>query len=230
MNAQSYLAQSLSDRLARLEEAQSAPAPFKAPPMERQLQEFAKSHPMPKPKAPIFPDGQAVYPKGLPLTAKAAPPKCPYWHAPMPKGARVQAAANVPRPKERGEAAMITHSINQHFSIPGNQNVLIFPGQATNAQHQALDELGYQERAYEDKSYASGDAEERLYVLSSGDVKAAHEAVTKAKAVGSASSLAPDGYVLRPAITGAKARSLDAPLIQAKVMATTQNRVSFSDL
>ena len=129
---------------------------------------------------------------------------------------------------------MITHSINQHFSIPGNQNVLIFPGQATNAQHQALDELGYQERAYEDKSYASGDAEERLYTLSSGDVKAAHESVTKAKAVSSASSLAPNDYVLRHAIAGAEARekirdkkvSLDTPLIQAKVMATTQDEVS----
>ena len=122
---------------------------------------------------------------------------------------------------------MITHSINQHFSIPGNRNVLIFPGQATSAQNQALDELGYQENA-------SGDAEERLYVLSSGDVQAAHEAVTKAKAVGSASSIAPNDYVLRHAIAGAEARekirngqaSLDTPLIQAKVMATTQNEVS----
>ena len=120
---------------------------------------------------------------------------------------------------------MITHSITQHFSIPGNQNVLVFPVQATNAQRQALDELGYQENA-------SGDAEDRLHVLPNGDVRAAHEAVTQAKAEGAASSLAPNDYVLRQAIASAEARekfrdkkkSLDTPPIQAK----KQNQVSFS--
>ena len=122
------LVRSLNDRLTRLEAAQIAPPPYKAPPTERQLQEFAKSHPMPKAKAPIFPDGQAVYPKGLPVNA-AAPPKCRHWHPPLPKS-----AVDGPRGKERGETAMADHSVTQHFSIPGNRNVFVFPALATPAQ------------------------------------------------------------------------------------------------
>ena len=115
---------------------------------------------------------------------------------------------------------MATHSITQHFSIPGNQNVLVFPVQATHAQRQALDELGYQENA-------SGDVEDRLYILPSGNVRAAHEA-----------AFAPNDDVLCPAIAGAEARerfrdkkkSLDAHLTQTKKQDQVSRPTSESEI